>query len=172
MNDAPLTIGQAAKALDIPKGTVRGWVNNFSEFLSESARPPKGETKLLTPADMDVIWTVYYLRARHKNMDAVYDALANGERHTPSPPESETEQPPESAPAAENGPGETEQPKQDEPSEETPITALVKFQDTVNDLTAQLIESERGRVAAETELRIVKQMLDNESKKRWWRFWD
>ena len=144
MNDNPLTIGQAAKQFDIPKGTIRGWVKQFSEYLSESARPPSGETKLLTPDDMTVLYTVYFLRARHKSMASIHDDLAAGVRHIPetapqSETKKETETPPDDNQAAQDDAGKTQ-------TAETAITIYTAFSDTL-----QLYES---RVSAyETELK-------------------
>ena len=165
----PKTIGKAADALGIPTSTARQYVKDFrhTDVFSESATPPAGQTRLFTDEDLQVLWTIKYLRAQRKPTEEIADALIAGSRFYP-----ETETPPESRQASQNDAGETETPQHDQPIEETPINALVRFQDTVNDLTTQLIEAEKRAVAAETELRIVKQMLDNESKKRWWRFWD
>ena len=51
------TIGEAAKELDIPKSTVRGWVSDFNDFLSDNAKPPKGEVKQLDRDDMAELWS-------------------------------------------------------------------------------------------------------------------
>jgi len=164
-----ITIGKVADIIDVPPSTARQYVKDFkhTDVFSETANPPPKQTRLFDQDDITIMWTIKYLRMQRKSTDDIAAALVAGDRFYP-----ESDQPPESDQATQDAAGETETPQQDQPSEETPINALVRFQDTVNDLTTQLIESERARVAAETELRIIKQMMDNESKKRWWKFWD
>ena len=77
------TLGQAAKDLEIPKGTLRGWVSYYADYLSESAKPPKGEVKLLDDEDMAVLWTVHFLRAKHRSKADIADSLEDGERYFP-----------------------------------------------------------------------------------------
>ena len=158
-----ITIGKVADIIDIPPSTARQYVKDFrhTDVFSDTANPPPKQTRLFDDDDIRVMWTIKYLRMQRKSTDDIAAALIAGERYYP-----------DAGQDAQDNAGETETIDTDEPSRDAPINALVKFQDTVNDLTNQLIESERARVAAETELKIIKQMLENESKKRWWRFWD
>lgn len=149
MDDKPLTIGQAAKQFDIPKGTVRGWVNNFSEYLSESANPPKGETKLLTPDDMTVLYTVYFLRARHKSIADIHEELSKGFKVFP-----ETEEQPEPETPADANQAAPDSPPIDE--EESAVAIYEAFSNTlqlyesrVASYEAELKEERAARLAAE-----------------------
>ena len=146
------TLGQAAKELDIPKGTIRQWVNDFYPFLSDNAKPPKGEVKLLDDNDMQVLWTVHMLRAKHKSKSDIAVALEKGERFYPEsePTPASDSQPPagESAVTVYEAFTQTLQ---------TYETRILTYEDEVRELHERLLESENLRVSAETELRIIKE---------------
>ena len=147
------TLGQAAKDLEIPKGTLRGWVDYYSDYLSKSAKPPKGEVKLLDDEDMAVLWTVHFLRAKHKSKSDIADSLEDGERFFPDSTRA-TGKTEAGSPAGEG---------------ETAVNALDAFTSTlalyesrltagesrVQQLTERLIESEAGRAAAEAKLEVL-----------------
>ena len=169
-----ITIGKVANILEIPPSTARGYVKEFQHTgtFSETAAPKKGQTRLFDENDIRVMWTIKYLRMQRKKTEEIENALIAGERYYP-------EAPPESSETASERPGESIPPKQDESPAETFLNALTVYQDQGVSLQDQWLESERARgeadtraAVAEKELEIMRSMLDNESKKRWWRFWD
>ena len=169
-----MTIGKAAAVLEIPTSTARQYVKDFRHtgVFSESATPAPGQTRLFTDEDLQVLWTIKYLRAQRKPTEEIADALINGSRFYP-----ETETPPESSQAAQNDAGETETGQQVESAAETFLGALTIYQGQVKDLQTQLLESERARGDAETRAAVAERELEimrslAEKKKAWWRFWE
>ena len=146
-------MGAAAKEMEIPKGTMRGWVEYYSDYLSDNAKPPKGQVKLLDDDDMAVLWTVHYLRAKHKSKSDIADALEDGTLFYP-----------ESAAAGGGGAAETETAVSTIDAFTDTLQMYEKrvgvFEDEVRELRERLLDSENKRVAAETELRILKELTD------------
>ena len=140
------TIGEAAKELKIPKSTVRGWVADFGDYLSDNAKPPKGQVKRLDSDDMAVLWSVYFWRAQHRSKPEIYELLGTGERNTPGPDQT-----------AENG---TESNESTGDEQESLAGALVVFQGKIDDLTERLISAETRAAVAERELEIIKEAAE------------
>ena len=145
------TLGQAAKELDIPKGTIRQWVKDFDMFLSDNAKPPKGEVKLLDEDDMQVLWTVHMLRSKHKSKADIAIALERGERWKPeTEPAAAVDDVPTGGTAVTVYEAFTQ-------TLQTYETRIVTYEDEVRELRERLLESEMQRVTAETELRIIQE---------------
>jgi len=147
-----LTIGQAAKEMGLPKSTVRGWVADFNDYLSDNAKPEKGQVKRLDTDDMAVLWSVHLWRSQHTSKPDIHERLATGERAYLEAPQS-AENEPESA---ENGEG----------VETAVSTALTLFQGKIDELTERLIEAETRAAVAERELEIIKEAATD--KKGFW----
>lgn len=172
--NSPVTIGKVADILEIPTSTARQYVKDFRHtgVFSDAATPPPGQTRLFTDDDEKVMWTIKVLRAQRKPTEEIENALIAGERFYPEAPPDAHQTPPD-------GRQQTETPKQDESPAETFLNALTVYQDQVVNLQDLLLEAERAKgeadkraAVAEKELEIMRKMLDNESKKRWWKFWD
>jgi DNA-binding transcriptional MerR regulator len=177
MQDQPITIGKVAKLIDVPASTARQYVKDFSHLdgvFSELAAPAPGQTRLFTDADIRVMWTIKVLRAQHRSTDDIADTLVAGERFYPEPGTR-----PGDRQAAQDDAGEAQSTDRVDSSNDAPINALVRFQDQVDNLTSMLLDAERARGEAETraavaerELEIMRKLLDQQDKKRWWRFWE
>jgi DNA-binding transcriptional MerR regulator len=74
------TIGEAARRFGVSPQTVRGWCDTFKEFLSPSATPPMGETRILTLEDLEALALVAKMRQSLSATDSIKAALAAGER--------------------------------------------------------------------------------------------
>jgi DNA-binding transcriptional MerR regulator len=74
------TIGEAARRFGVSPQTVRGWCDTFKEFLSPSATPPMGETRILTLEDLEALALVAKMRQALSATDSIKAALAAGER--------------------------------------------------------------------------------------------
>lgn len=71
MNPAEL-----AKLVDVSGDTLRRWTKEYSEFLSPSATPPKGQTRVMTEHDQRVLLLVSNLRNAGQNKRDIKDRLA------------------------------------------------------------------------------------------------
>ena len=144
-----LTIGQAAKELKIPKSTVRGWVGYYNDFLSDNAKPPKGQVKRLDNDDMAVLWSVHFWRSEHKSKAEIYDLLGTGERLVPGGPQTSQEAP--------------ESNESTEDIADTITSAITLYQGKIDDLTNRLIEAEIRAAKAEKELEVLKELTEKET---------
>ena len=89
-----MTIGSVAKRLDVTTQTVRGWADEYSDFLSSDATPAKGSTRSFNDDDLKVLVLVASMRADGESFDSIRLALANGRRGTmilPMVPSDESE---------------------------------------------------------------------------------
>lgn len=77
-----MTIGSVAKRLDVTTQTVRGWADEYSDFLSNDATPAKGGTRSFNDDDLKVLVLVASMRADGESFDSIRLALANGRRGT------------------------------------------------------------------------------------------
>jgi DNA-binding transcriptional MerR regulator len=160
-NDAPMTIGKVANALEIPPSTARQYVKDFQHTgeFSDVATPAPGQTRLFTNDDIGIMWTIKLLRAQRKSTDDIAAALIAGDRFYP-----ETQSTPDDNQTDQDAPGETK-------TEETAITIYGAFSDTlklyesrVSSYETELKEERTARLAAEirataaeTELRVLRE---------------
>lgn len=62
--------------------TIRNWAKEFEEYLSPSATPGKGGTRLFTKEDMDVFALISELSAQNTSFVEIHAALRAGQRGT------------------------------------------------------------------------------------------
>lgn len=154
------TPGQIARAIDVSNTSVRNWSREFSEFLSPSANPTPGTPREYTDSDLLVLSTIAVLRSQLVNTEDIRQALADGTRleplHRP-----QTEDAAESEDAAEN----TARAAAAVAAIENALVAQqnrISALETKNDLLHEkLLEAERRATAAETELRVLREMYQD-----------
>jgi len=64
----------------VTEQTVRNWSAEFVKYLSPTANPEKGATRLFTRDDMMVFSLIAEMRGQGKKYDAIGVALENGQR--------------------------------------------------------------------------------------------
>jgi len=74
------TISDFTKAYDVQPNTIRQWSKTFGDFLSAAANPPKGETRLYSEDDGQVIALIAEMRQDRAKYEAIRAALAAGDR--------------------------------------------------------------------------------------------
>lgn len=76
------TTTKASEIFGVHEQTVRGWASDFEEFLSETANPKSGETRLFTEEDMRVLAYVSLKRKENAKITVpqLLDQLAVGNR--------------------------------------------------------------------------------------------
>ena len=80
-----LKVGEVAKSFNIDPQTVREWSEQFSEFLSPEANPPKGATRYYSPDDLMALAFVYQSRRGDATFDEIRDAMAVGQHRLTMP---------------------------------------------------------------------------------------
>jgi len=65
---------------NIAPETVRNWAKEFERYLSVSANPQQGRTRLFTEDDLKVFDLVNSMREDSKSYDEIHATLASGER--------------------------------------------------------------------------------------------
>lgn len=81
--------GKVAKLFGIDPKTVTGWVEEFAEFFSDSAKAEEGSLQRdYLPEDLIVLNTVKNERAARTDVEAIRAKLRSGHRDTVLPPES------------------------------------------------------------------------------------
>lgn len=65
---------------EVAEQTVRNWSAEFAKYLSPTANPEKGATRLFTRDDMKALSLVAEMRGQGKKYDAIGVALENGQR--------------------------------------------------------------------------------------------
>ena len=140
---------QAARYAGVSSSTIRNWAGDFGEFLSPGANPPAGQPRQFSEEDMRVFSTVAVLRGQLVEPVDIRAALQDGQRMEPVPP------PPEDTPPAENA---------------TPASAVTiykglldEWRTRADDLAERLLASETARAAAETELKILRELYEASS---------
>ena len=140
---------QAARYAGVSSSTIRNWAGDFAEFLSPGANPPAGQPRQFIEEDMQVFSTIAVLRGQLVEPIDIRAALQDGRRMEPVAP------PPDDAPAAEDV---------------TPASAVTLYKGLLDewrtradDLAERLIASETARAAAETELRILRELYEASS---------
>ena len=140
---------QAARYAGVSSSTIRNWAGDFGEFLSPGANPPAGQPRQFTEEDMQVFSTVAVLRGQLVEPVDIRAALQDGRRMEPVAP------PPPDTPPAENV---------------APASAVTlykglldEWRSRADDLAERLLASETARAAAETELRILRELYEASS---------
>ncbi|MBX7254447.1 MAG: MerR family transcriptional regulator [Candidatus Promineofilum sp.] len=140
---------QAARYAGVSSSTIRNWAVDYGEFLSPGASPPAGQPRQFSEEDMRVFSTVAVLRGQLVEPVDIRAALSDGRRMEPVAP------PPDDAPAAEDV---------------TPASAVTLYKGLLDewrtradDLAERLLASETARAAAETELRILRELYEASS---------
>ncbi len=95
MEQSVFKIGEVSARLglvDKNSNTLRGWTEEFKEFLSASANPVPGLPRRYTAHDVQVLSTVRDYRANHLSYEEIRDQLRAGV-HEVSEPEPAAEEP-------------------------------------------------------------------------------
>lgn len=74
------TVGDIAKRFGVNPQTVRQWAAQFAPFLSMSANPDKGETRLFDEDDLRVFALIAYMRGKGASFDEIQVSLESGQR--------------------------------------------------------------------------------------------
>jgi DNA-binding transcriptional MerR regulator len=74
------TVGDVAGGLGVGAQTVRDWCEEFKEFLSPTATPPKGQVRTFSESDLAVLALVARMRSDMTGYDLIKQALGQGER--------------------------------------------------------------------------------------------
>lgn len=87
----PHSTKQVADFIGVSPQTIRQYCDEFGEYLSDSATPPKGETRRFTDSDRDTMYAIRELLASGMTYDAVRSQLERGihrlEEYQPPPEE-------------------------------------------------------------------------------------
>ncbi len=158
------TVSQVAKHLTTSGTTIRNYAAEFAEFLSPEATPPAGVPRQFSDDDLAVLSTVFVMRGQLAPPAAIVAALRDGQRMEPATPAASYDAPAIDAPAAFT-------------------TALQVLESRLNKLEDRLemerharIEAEKRATAAETELRVLRELYEAEqattsrpmSFREWW----
>lgn len=152
----------ASEIIGVSPSQIRKWTKTYARFLSEEATPSPGQQRLYNQDDLLVLSTIATMRQQLTEYSAIEEALEEGKRIEPVMPFS------------------TQAPKKkgSEDATESYTTTLALFDKRltvasgkVDSLQEQLLESEKARVAAETELKILKEQVTEakeQANKSWW----
>lgn len=89
-----LTVKEVADRLGVSSNTIRVWTKEFDAYLSPTAAPGPGKTRMFADDDIAVLWTVKALRAQGVPSEDIHAALANGERLEPLEGQNSRQEPP------------------------------------------------------------------------------
>jgi len=150
------TIPKTAKALGLSPTTIRIWTEKFAAYLSPGANPNKGKRRKFTEDDLVIFNTISVLRDRGDNFDEINQALKDGTRieQTDKPTEGD------SPPASKGTALQTEAFTQTIASFEA---RLNRYETKIDDLQGKLLEATERATAAETELKVRKEVTDQKS---------
>ena len=150
------TVKQTSKALGISDATLRLWGKRYEKYLLPEANPARNIARKYTDKDILALNTVKVLRSQGQDFDQIEAALEDGTRLEP------TEKPPgdESPPASEQTALQTEAFTKTIASFEA---RLDKWEKKVDDLQGKLLEATERATAAETELRVLKEVTDQKA---------
>lgn len=70
-----MKVTEFSKLADISVATARRWVSLYEPFLTPSATPPKGETRVLSPHDQRVLYYAAQLRDAGLSSDVIVERL-------------------------------------------------------------------------------------------------
>jgi DNA-binding transcriptional MerR regulator len=71
-----LTIAEVARVLDVPKPTVRNWTREFSQALSDYAKPDRGNVRRYTPDDVRALAYIRRARLDDRSVPTIHEDLA------------------------------------------------------------------------------------------------
>ncbi len=75
-----LAIGEVAATLGVTTNGVRKWCKEYKEFLSPTASPPEGQTRIFTDDDVGMLALIQQMKRAGAEPDTIKAALINGER--------------------------------------------------------------------------------------------
>ena len=150
------TVTKTAKALGLSDTTLRIWGKKFADYLSPGANPSKGKRRKYTEDDLAVFTTISVLRDRGENYDEIDQALEDGTRIEPTEPPTVDESPPASEQTALQTQSFTEAMKAYE-------IRLDRYEDDLKAEREARLAAEIRATAAETELRILREVTDKKS---------
>lgn len=76
------TIGDVSKLLGVDRDTIKGWLRQFAEHLSESTRPATGRTKLFTEADTRTLALISDFWEDNPDLEHIHAMLNSGDQHS------------------------------------------------------------------------------------------
>lgn len=153
------TVKQVSDHIGVSEATIRlHWGKEFAAYLSDTANPPKGETRHYTEEDIAVLLTVSLLRNQQKSYEEIHPALAEGVRL--ERPEGEEKPPPGAPETPENQPETALITQSFAEALRTYETRLNKLEDKLEETRERLLESEKRAAAAETRAEMLQQQLD------------
>jgi DNA-binding transcriptional MerR regulator len=79
--------GSVAKLFGIDPKTVTGWVDEFAEFFSDSAKGIGQTQRMYLTEDLIVINTIKAERAVRTEVETIRAKMSSGHRHTALPPQ-------------------------------------------------------------------------------------
>jgi chromosome segregation ATPase len=151
------TVSQTAAALNVSPPTIRNWVAEFADYLSEQAAPGPGIERRITEDDLDILQTVAILRGQAQGYDDIRSALADGIRL----------ELPEEAQAEQDAPQEAKRSAKASAPADVASSALVAFQQTLQAYQEQAERAEAkidalqdARAKAEAEAAALRAELD------------
>ena len=169
------TVTQAAKIVGKSPNSIRGYSNNFGQYLSEYATPDEGQERQFTDADIEVLTTISTLYSQRKKKKDIVAALARGDVHAPAAEPiidaaseaTETLQEPSKGESA------------TQVSQDRALATLELLQqyakpyiERASELEERLDEERGARLLAEVDAAQLRGKLEAiEGRKPWWRFW-
>jgi DNA-binding transcriptional MerR regulator len=70
-----MKITKFAELSGISVASARRWTDLYASFLTTSARPPRGQVRVLTPHDQRVLWYVVTMRNDGRDQDVIMERL-------------------------------------------------------------------------------------------------
>lgn len=161
------SVKQAGKAAGIAATTVRAWGKELADVLSDQATPPAGRERRFTDDDIAILHTAKILRAEGQEWSDIVEAISQGDRIEPvqdAPPFDEAgEGEPPSAGALVSAEwwDRMTQPFKDHVA--TLEAQLDKTEAELDEERAARLDAEKRATAAETEARMLREQVDEES---------
>jgi DNA-binding transcriptional MerR regulator len=90
MEQTVFKIGEVSARLglvDKNSNTLRGWAEEFGEFLSALANPMPGQPRRFTMQDLQVLTAIRDYRSLHLTYDEIRERLRSGEHTVSTPPQ-------------------------------------------------------------------------------------
>ena len=79
------TTNDVKTIFNVAPETIRNWAKEFARYLSVTANPESGRTRLFGDDDLKVLDLVNKMRNENKSYDEIHATLATGQRGTGSP---------------------------------------------------------------------------------------
>jgi DNA-binding transcriptional MerR regulator len=76
------TISEVAGLLDVDRETVKSWIGEFSDHMSEWAQPESGQTRLFTDADTRTLALIHDLWEVDPDLENIHACLNAREQHS------------------------------------------------------------------------------------------